>query len=441
MTMRNEVVCGIDVGSTNTKLVAVAPDGEVVFRTASRTPRHADGMLHAPVLLDTVESALARLGERDHVIAAVCTAGVGEDGLLVGPENEALCDVLPWYHPERHRVFHRMESVIHDDPTLPVSTDPARTIVGWRWAREQPHAHLARSWCALADWMAASWARRAFMSDTLAARTAAWRTDTSTWDVDRVSATLGDLALLPEVVPAGRIVGRLHSHRLTAAAVLSPDAVVVAGGHDHPLGAWAIRRLAPTAVVDSMGTAEVIVAQSPRTHAQRTPLLDVGPGIQGSGSTILAVQELTRNIAWAEQDPNLRREIRRLVAGEVRPTPDLDDDTFRPAGMLQPEPEFSRSAPSEPLRRASAVLGRLARGGEELLDAAAATLDCPPVWFATGGWARSAGWMAIKEQVTGRSFHQISEPEVAAVGAALLAGTAIGWTIPAERVLGEPRPT
>ena len=75
------------------------------------------------------------------------------------------------------------------------------------------------------------------MSDTLASRTAAWRAADRRWALDRVELTLGSRALLPEVVPAGAVVGDLVAPALIASGAVAADALVVAGGHDHPTAA------------------------------------------------------------------------------------------------------------------------------------------------------------------------------------------------------------
>jgi sugar (pentulose or hexulose) kinase len=434
---RSEVVCGVDLGSTNTKVVGVDAAGRVVFRTSAPTPRGADGLLRAAELLATIEDMLLRLAAAGHLIVAACCAGVGEDGLLISDHHEALCDILPWYHPARDATFREVAVELDDDPRLPVPTDAARTIVGWRWARRQVAGVRARSWVALTDWPAVSWTGRTFMSDTLAARTAAWSPWGGGWMPDRIAVTLGDVGAVPEVLPTGEVVGPLRSATLSAAGALAPDAVVVAGGHDHPIGAWAVQQLSSRAVVDSMGTAEVVVTQAPHRPILRSTVFDVGPGVLGSGTTVLAVQELARNVEWASRDPEVAQEIRRLLAGTVRPTDDLLDEVFVPGWPGGLEPSYTREAPTAPLARASAVLGSLSRRGEERVQAVAGTLDAEPYLYATGGWARSAGWMALKESISGRTFRSIAEPEVTAVAAALLAARTVGWDLAAEQLLHE----
>jgi len=302
-----------------------------------------------------------------------------------------------------------------------------RSLVGWRWARAQPGADRAAAWIALTDLPSVLWTGRPFLSDTLAPRTAAWRSRDRAWDTDRVDLALGDAALLPPVVPTGGIVGEVSSPSLRAAGIVAPDAVAVAGGHDHPIGGWGVDLMVPGAILDSMGTAEVVVAQSPTERRRGTDHVDVAPGIRSSGSTLLRVEELARNVQWASRDPDVARGIRHLLIGRVAPSPLWDSGWFLPGERGGGAPAYAPDAPSDPRARASAVLGALAVAGREAIDAVARDLGGRREVRVAGGWVRSPGWIAIKSAVNGAPAVPVLEPEVTAVGAALLAATARGW--------------
>ena len=126
------------------------------------------------------------------------------------------------------------------------------------------------------------------MSDTLAARTAAWDGHSRRWVDERVAASIGTAALLPSVHRAGDIVGDFVSSRLSMAGVIGTDAVVVAGGHDHPVGGWGVHEMDPASILDSMGTAEVVVAQAPTAGIWHSADIDVAPGIRSTGTTCSA---------------------------------------------------------------------------------------------------------------------------------------------------------
>jgi xylulokinase len=140
----------------------------------------------------------------------------------------------------------------------------------------------------------------------------------------------------------------------------------------------------------------------------------------------LRVDELARNIEWASRDTEVGATLRRLISGAQRPNDYLTSDAFRPGAAGGGTPRYTEDAPTDPLSRASAVLGALAaRGGEAVRAVAALTTSAAPV-YAAGGWSRSRGWVDAKEAVTGTVVNVIAQPEVTAVGAALLAATATG---------------
>lgn len=458
---RRAVACGVDVGTTNAKVVLIGEDGTVLARAGRPTPRDAEGLwVDADALFAAIEQMVLEACGDAYEIHAICAAGVGEDGVLVDSGSRPLTKALPWFDPRRQGIFRTLRTGLRDDDTFDAETDPVRTLVGWAWSRAEMErsapddASGARSWVALADLAGVRWSGRPFLSDTLASRTGAWRAADREWSAERVALTLGSAELLPPVVRTGDIVGPVDSPALRAAGVLASDAVTVAGGHDHPIGGWGVDQLISGAVLDSMGTAEVIVAQSPWPGVLRHENVDVAPGIRSAGTTLLRVEELARNVEWASQDPGVAAQIRRLLQGDVAPEPVLDAGYFVPGPRGGGRPSYSLEAPSDPLARASAVLGALAAVGRDAVlavsrDAAsaesgstttpppvpAAAPEHPPVRLA-GGWTRSPGWLDIKSAVNGRPTAVIPEPEVTAVGAALLAACARGWTPDPARALG-----
>ncbi|MFC9427566.1 FGGY family carbohydrate kinase [Streptomyces sp. NPDC056987] len=437
-SQRVDAVLGIDIGSTNVKVVALDAAGHVVARVRRATPRPAeDPSIDAALLFDTIEEmALAACGDH-YTVTAACAAGVGEDGVLVDTALTPLTRALAWFDPRRTELLQALRPGLGPDDGIGTSTDAARTMIGWAWARSLPGTERAASWVALTDYVACRWSDTAFLSDTLAARTGAWRPLARTWLDARVEATLGSLDLLPPVLPTGTTVGELSSRRLTEAGVLAHGALVVAGGHDHPVGGWGVDRLHPGAVLDSMGTAEVVVAQTPAAPTPETQAVDVSPGIHNpTGATVLRVEELARNIQWASRDPDVAHAVNRLISGSAAPDSCLHSHAFHPGAAGGRPPSYAPDAPTEPLSRASAVLGALASLGENAITAVQALTTAHAPVYTAGGWARSQGWIDIKRAVTGREPQVIAEPEVTAVGAALLAAHALGWKPDTARALG-----
>ncbi|WP_431836311.1 FGGY-family carbohydrate kinase [Cellulomonas sp. Y8] len=445
-TLRAPVACGVDVGSTNTKVVALDPDGSVVARASRPTPRDPRRLsVDARALLALVEDLVREACADRFAVHAVASAGVGEDGVLVDARLDPLTPALAWFDPRRQDVFAGLRPQLTDDATFDAESDAFRTLVGWTWARGQVAPGRAHRWVALADLAGVLWSGDAFLSDTLASRTGAWRSGDRRWASERVRLTLGDEGLLPPVVPTGTVVGPLRSAALAASGVLADGAVVVAGGHDHPVGGWAADRVQPGAVLDSMGTAEVVVAQSPLPPSPPRAHVEVAPGIRSGGSTLLRVEELARNVEWAAGDRDVAAHLQAVMAGLSEPLPVLDEGWFVPGSRGGGAPSWAPGAPRDPAVRASAVLGALAHLGRAAVEAVASRLtgggaaDPAPATLLAGGWVRSPGWVEIKARVGGARATPLLEPEVTAAGAALLAATARGWAPDPATTLGLSR--
>jgi xylulokinase len=382
-----------------------------------------------------IEACGARYG-----IEAIAIAGIGEDGVLVDSNLAPLVPALAWFDPRRNAIFEKAEPFFDSNLDIGVVTDASRTLAGWLWAKAQPNIQSAQAWLALTDFAACRWASTPFISDTLAARTGAWNVNTGVWEIDRVNLCLGTTSLLPPVRKAGEIIGELKSQRLAMAGVVLPGAVVVAGGHDHPVGGWGVTQMQSGAVLDSMGTAEVVVAQS-GSLVSGGPDLDVAAGILGNLRTLLTVQELNRNVDWASEDIEVKQALRMIISGKLKPDSYLNSDVFSPGGRGGSLPSFRPGAPSCSISKASAVAGALSRAGNAAVERVSQYMPAGAPLFCAGGWARSPGWIELKRSLSEQEVRVISEPEVTAVGAALLAASAISREIDATVALSGQSPS
>lgn len=435
MNLRTPAVLGVDIGSTNTKVVVLDGSGRVVARRSRPTPRGtSDLSVPALQLLVSLEDMIIEACGSAYGIQAIAIAGIGEDGVLVDSKLVPLVPALAWFDPRRTAIFSDIEPLLVARGDIGVATDASRTLTGWRWAKKQPGTEAAHTWLALTDYAACVWTATAFMSDTLAARTGAWDVNQAAWLDDRVTLCLGSSELLPPVRKTGELIGALNSQRLSQAGVVLVGAVVVAGGHDHPLGGWGVAQMSPGAVLDSMGTAEVVVAQS-LVPVPPGAGLDTAAGIGGNKRTLLTVQELNRNVDWASQDVEVKQALRMIISGELEPDGYIDSDCFTPGGCGGAYPSFSAGAPAHPVSRASAVAGALCRAGNAAVERVAQHMPASASLYCAGGWARSPGWIRLKQSLSRHDVQVIAEPEVTAVGAALLAAAAVDCHLDASVAL------
>ncbi|WP_336946858.1 FGGY family carbohydrate kinase [Asaia sp. HN010] len=424
-----DVAAGLDIGSTNMKALAITRDGRIIGRTSLPTPRREhDLMIDAHQLLDQAEILLRDLCGARYRIAAISIAGIGEDGMLVARDLVPLTPAMAWFDPRRQDLFNQFAATLTPCPASGISTDAFRTMTGWYWAVRQQGHERAHSWLALTDYVASFWSGRTFMSDTLAARSAAFLPKEQRWCHERVEATLGTPALLPPIKRTGDIVGPVRGKTALVREVFTDSAMVVAGGHDHPIGGWGISQIAPRAILDSMGTAEVIVTQSADFPIGGQSEFDVAPGIRSQGATLLCVEELARNLAWARREPETASFIDRLFSGAETPDSYLESACFERGSHGGGEPGFREPVPDKPLSRASAIVGALARAGNDAVSRFSRLGTDGAQAFMAGGWARAPGWVAIKTRLSTQTFHIVREPELTAASAALLAARAIGWS-------------
>jgi xylulokinase len=150
MTVPDIVWCGIDLGSSNVKILFLAEDGRVVWRDSQPTPRVSDGIgpcADADILLDLVEKMMMR-GHHGAALAqplaAIAVGGTGEDGVPIDAEGRALDLAIPWFDRRADALARaRAAERLWRDPRMPVTLDYSRTAAKWAWSRDHRPAPLA----------------------------------------------------------------------------------------------------------------------------------------------------------------------------------------------------------------------------------------------------------------------------------------------------------
>lgn len=419
--------CGVDVGSTNIKVVLVDDSKGVIARRHRPTPRLGRntptaraGDVDPRVLVDALEEMILDAWQQaaeGRSIEAIAAAGVGEDGCLVGAELRPLSSAIAWFDdraaPEAAELAAR-----HDRAAVTgLSFEPTRTAAKWLWiARHQPAAEPA-TWIALTDYPAAWWAGQAFLSETLAARTACYDISGRAFRPELLLAARAPA--LPSVRMAGEVVGTMRPGRLIEAGAATAATRLVAGGHDHPVAASVADLVTPGAIVDSLGTAELVYAETDHPVAPRPGIVRSVPVRHRHREARFKVFELAATLAVLRVPTPDGELLGNLLAGEI-PVEAGDHsgllDRQRTADAL------SHADGAEARRIAARLLVAVTGVTAGILDDLAASgVDDGPL-YATGGWSRSDGLMRLRSRVLGRPIHRIDEPELAALGAALLAG-------------------
>lgn len=405
------LVCGIDIGSTNLKVGLSDGAGRLLQADIVPTPRTRDafGPVTDPAqLVQRVEDMILRawhnLGSRVP-IAAIATTGIGEDGVLIDADAHPLDHVIPWFD----RRASSDVATLKVDPAIlaraGIAMEPTRTGAKWLWlAQQRPDlVAAAQCWVALTDFPLIRWGAAPFISETLAARTACYDPFRREW-IDALLAAC-HAPPVPSACPAGTIAGQMNSARLIASGAVTRDTLLIAGGHDHPIAASAIRRLDGAARIDSLGTASVLYAETTEFSPENPdPMIACSvPVAGGDGVALIGVFEF----ADALDAVGSPRAVRHFLSM----TP------------LSGQPELPVMAGSRSIRGVIEAASMTARA---VLDGFAARGVAPGPIYATGGWSRSQGLLQLRASVMGQPVLTASEPELGLVGAALIAADAAG---------------
>jgi xylulokinase len=405
--------CGVDIGTTNLKVTLIDGECRVLWTRVVATPRTSDeyGVVTDPdAVLSAVENLIVdgclSVGA-GRQLAAISTTGVGEDGVCLDGELRPLSPAIPWFDGRAKEQANRISRSAGETPKAGIKMDSTRSGAKWLWMQQhQPEVlNQAEHWVAITDYPLIKWSGRPFMSETLAARTGCFDVESRRW----ISALLKTCAAppLPEVLRAGAVVGNLSKGPLVEARFGTERTLIVAGGHDHPVAASAIRRIEPDARVDSIGTANVVYGETARTGISGFhPYLSFVPPVRAtSGLGCLGVFEFSNAIKPFETA------LRSVLALSGIPGAPLATDSHGiPDDVLKVR---------HLLEHACFQARRMFSAMDDLGVPSAPT-------YVTGGWSRSNSFLRLRASVYGAPITILEEQEPSVVGAALLAAEATG---------------
>jgi xylulokinase len=399
--------CGIDIGSTNLKVVLVNEAGRTVHVRSVPSPREDDGIgsvTDALALVDCLETLIIEGWTEcggGEPLRSIAAAGVGEDGVGVDAQFRPTGFAIPWFDRravlearalnERGDVWHRTGNAIEAD----------RTVAKWAWLRNHRPDELdhATHWIALTDFPAAWWSGEPFMSASLAPRTSCFDLVKREWIEDLLEYV--GAPQLPKIAGGGVPIGSVRKGRLREAGAASDATIVAAGGHDHPVSASIIRRHDPQGIVDSLGTANLLYGELPAGRA-----LLPSPGLAyslppGGGETLscLGVIELSAALRTFREEGDAFW----AFLGEKR--------------LPGRPPSDVRSLDSEASSIRRVLEDLTLKAGHLLKEMQAAGVSPGPI-YTSGGWSRSHGFTELRASVFGQPIHVVKDMEVAAVGAA-----------------------
>jgi xylulokinase len=405
--------CGIDIGSTNLKVVLIGDEGRVLNTQTIASPRGHDGigLTTDPLqLVATLEDLIIK-GWREldagMPLSSVCAAGIGEDGFGVTADMKPTGPAIAWFdrraEAEAQRLLERDSEV---SARAGITMGATLTGAKWLWLRRNRPDELAQAkhWITLTDFPAVWWTGKPFLSTSLAPRTGCFDVYQRTW-IDEL-LTSAQAPALPPILNAGEVVGGVQSGALRDSGAASAETIVVAGGHDHPIAATAIRRFDQRARVDSLGTANLIYGETSSKAKNRSPHLAFSlPPSGNEGLACLGVIEPALILDSAELEPS---HLRQYLSQNRLPG-------------LPPSSKADADGKDIVTRRALERVSMMARQLLGELDDAGVPKGKV---YTTGGWSRSRAFVELRASIFGQEISALGDIELTAAGAALFGAEA-----------------
>lgn len=257
------LTAGLDLGSTNLKLLVLSADGKQVAIAQEPTPWRTGGggttEIHADDLVRAVHGMLTRISA--HIaparLSAIGISGMGETGMLVDADGEAVGPGFAWFDPRGAEQAGAFPDGIREEFSgrtgLPLGAQV--TVAKLALLRDTGVRLGGLRWLNLPEYLAAALGGTTALEYSLISRTGLLDQDSGEAWPDMLHALGVDETFLPPLRHAGSSWGE-------AAQNLPPGiagARLTVAGHDHLVAATADGPLPLGEYHVSMGTAEVLL--------------------------------------------------------------------------------------------------------------------------------------------------------------------------------------
>lgn len=261
---------GIDVGTTNIKSAAYTMDGRRIAYHAEPTPIvnpqpgfsefEPESVWRCVCLcLRAVTDAVGSAHIRTLGISSMAEAGVPLD-----VAGRPLYNFIAWYDQRSQPQSDALESILgrhtlYKTTGQPPSGKYGLTKLMWLTQNRPSEMGALAHWLSMEDYILYRLTSEFATDYSVAARTMAFDVSRLSWSSEILDAAGVSESVFPAPLPGGTRVGQVT--RVAAMETgLSPDTIVSTGGHDHACAAIGVNILEPGVVLDSMGTAEVLMS-------------------------------------------------------------------------------------------------------------------------------------------------------------------------------------
>lgn len=444
-------IAGIDVGTTGAKCTVYAVNGVFLsdaYEEYDRVlPDELDGAMVWETVCRVVSRAAAKAGEP---VQAIGVTSFGETAILLDEHDRPVCPSILYTSPKGDRECEMLKERFGYERLCAVTGVAPHSMYSlpklmWVSKNDPETFSRARRVCLFADYIIYMLSGVHQIDYSLAARTMALDVNRMDWDGELLAFAGIPAVLMPKVVPTGTAAGPLR-REVAEALGLPADCVAVTGCHDQVGAAVGTGTLRKGQAVDGTGTVECITPVYGR-EILREKLYD-------KGYAIIPYLDTERFVTYAFSFTGgallkwYRDALSPLEAKAAKEAGRSAYDEFNasvpegPSGLLL-LPHFAGAATPYMDTQAKGMLVGLStetnkpqiykalmegvtfemRLNAELLAQAGIRVES---LVATGGGARSAGWLQMKADILGVPVYSLGEAQSGTLGCIMLSGVACG---------------
>ena len=445
-----QCLIGIDMGSTNTKAIAVDLQGRTLAYASRRTETYSSRPGFYEYDFEQMwGGALACLKETAAQLSGVevCAIGVsslGETSVLVDADGAPLHRAITWFDLRATAQAARLGARVPEREVYRITgqfLSPKFGVCKLMWTLDEDPSLLRRAarFLSVEDYVLYRLSG-AFATDySIAARSLCFDRRALDWSEPILSALELPASLFPQAFPGGTVVGGL-SREVAEHCGLSAGIPVCTGGHDHACALVSSGAYARDAILDSTGTAETTIC------AVDAPVEDAAGYENGVCSyphfgrrlyrAIMSSQACGASVEWFLRvfgAPGKPGNVYAALFEEAASVGAGDAPLYVPyLRGLQEKPGAAGAFMGLKDAHGRAHMARAIAEGicfairDRLEHYEAAAGRHYDAMLAVGGLAQSDWFMGLKADIMDRRVEIPGCTEAAALGAAQLAGMAVG---------------
>jgi len=448
---QDPLLIGLDIGTTNIKALVFTPNGTQVASASTPTPTHSPrpgwAYYEPEELWNAAVTVLRQVTEQVEAnrIFSIAVASMGEAGVPLDAENNALYPAIAWYDSRTEPQAEWLGKTLGKDRifhTTGLSLQPIFGLCKLLWLKENEADIFSKTvrWLNISEYIAFRLSGEQATEYSLASRTMALDIVKRQWADDILSEVGLSSDIYAPLVASGTVIGQVMDD-VSQITGLPTSVKVATGGHDHVCGAFALGVTNPGMVLDSMGTAETIFLSLP--EALTNPQLGREGYTQGAHVVpdlyyvFGSLYQSGGSIEWFRSTFNEIVDYDTLIQEAQAIAPGSHGVTFLPHLQLA-------SSPFDDIRGRGAFVGLgidvnrgmlfrsilegIACDVRQILEAVLAYESVPPLEtvFAFGGLTRNRLLMQIKATVLNRPINITGVSDAVSLGAAMLGGLGTG---------------